>query len=146
MSYSVVKYSVIEGRQRQFLSLVTSLWKVLITNENHSLYMLYLWTAEKWRWTKVKVWANVHSLQAPDSWWCDLLMSSGSEAKRVLEKQTVVQAGVCALSRSTLQANAETMQEIMQLSFWCVANAVSAALCMQVLMQTEVEGWKMQQK
>lgn len=54
MSYSVVKYSVIEGRPRQFLTLVTSLWKVLITNENHSLYMLYLWTAEKMEMDKSK--------------------------------------------------------------------------------------------
>lgn len=38
----------------------------------------------KWRWTRVKVWASVQSLQASDSW-CDLPMNSGRESKRVLE-------------------------------------------------------------
>lgn len=54
MSYSVAKYSVIGGRHRQFLSSVTSLWKVLIPNENLSLNMLYLWTAEKMEMDKSK--------------------------------------------------------------------------------------------
>lgn len=47
MSCSVVKYGVVGGRHRQFISSVTSLWKILITKENRNLSTSNLETAEK---------------------------------------------------------------------------------------------------
>lgn len=110
----------------------------------------------KWRWTKVKVWRRVQSLPAPDDWWCGLPMNSGRESETILDlllchlPANSWMQGLCMCMCSSQKHSAskcwETVLENMKLSFWCVANAASAAHCLQVLMQAEVEGWMMHQK
>lgn len=59
-----------------------------------------------------------------------------------LENTVGLRACLCthALPRHAPQANAETVLENMNHGLWCVANAASAARCLQVLTQAEVEG------
>lgn len=89
-----LQYSVIGGRHRQFLSSVTSLWKVLITNENHSFNILYLWT-EKMELDKSKGMRKCSVFTSP---WQLMVWFSYEQWKRVKEG-----FGTCAVLPSHKQ-------------------------------------------
>lgn len=111
----------------------------------------------EWRWTKEKVWRGVQSLPSPADWWCDLPMNSGRESKRVLDlllchpPANGWTQGLCVCMRSSQKHPArecwgDGARKYEAQLLVCMANAASAARCVQVLMQTEVEGWMVHQK